>query len=166
MPVDRSKVCLQLLLLWQCWVRRPTRCPSCGMLSGWKSDIPSAKTSSFPPNPPRERCLPRKAQVLPVSPAVPGVFEWQLCLAGTLASHYCSSSSKSIVSFLQCQPDSESSICLQLCQIWDSSCFRNKLCSLFGWYNGFENQIVVLLLFFLPLLEQRLSPWGVSEYIL
>lgn len=28
-----------------------------------------------PPNPPCETCLPRKAQVLLVSPALPGVFE-------------------------------------------------------------------------------------------
>lgn len=73
---------------------------------------------------------------------------WQLCLAGTLAPHYCSSASKSGLSFPQCQPGSESSICLQLCQMWDSSCFRNKLYLLFGWCYGFENQIVVLLIYF------------------
>lgn len=63
-----------------------------------------------------------------LSPAPPGVFEWQLRLAGNSTPLCCTSASKSVLSFLQCQPGSESSICLQLCQIWDSSCFRNKLC--------------------------------------
>lgn len=110
----------------------PDRYSYCRMLSGWKTDISAAKASLLPPNPPCETCLPRKAQVLLVSPALPGVFEWQLRLAGTLAPHYCSRASKSVISFLWCQPGSESSICLQLHQIWDSSCFRNKLCLLFG----------------------------------
>lgn len=134
LPVPFSFLCLLTGLKYSCSFGC---CDSAGsidppdapirMLSGWKTDICCQSFLAFHKSSLWSMPTKKSTDFL-LSPAPPGVVEWQLRLAGNSTPLSCTSASKSVLSFLQCQPGSESSICLQLCQIWDSSCFRNKLC--------------------------------------